>query len=106
MNLKNKQRGRISEYIKKYSSAQYHEGQRPWSVKCDIALPCATKNELSGDEAQMLIENWCMCVSEGANMPSTPEAMHTFQKAGILFAPGKASNAGWVATSGLEMSQN
>jgi len=106
MNLKNKQRGRISEYIKKYSSAQYHEGQRPWSVKCDIALPCATQNELSGDEAQMLIENGCMCVSEGANMPSTPEAMHTFQKAGILFAPGKASNAGGVATSGLEMSQN
>ena len=106
MNLKNKQRGRISEYIKKYSSAQYHEGQRPWSVKCDIALPCATQNELSGDEAQMLIENGCMCVSEGANMPSTPGAMHTFQKAGILFAPGKASNAGGVATSGLEMSQN
>ena len=106
MNLKNKQRGRISEYIKKYSSAQYHEGQRPWSVKCDIALPCATQNELSGDEAKMLIENGCMCVSEGANMPSTPEAMHTFQKAGILFAPGKASNAGGVATSGLEMSQN
>ena len=106
MNLKNKQRGRISEYIKKYSSAQYYEGQRPWSVKCDIALPCATQNELSGDEAQMLIENGCMCVSEGANMPSTPEAMHTFQKAGILFAPGKASNAGGVATSGLEMSQN
>ena len=106
MNLKNKKRGRISEYIKKYSSAQYHEGQRPWSVKCDIALPCATQNELSGDEAQMLIENGCMCVSEGANMPSTPEAMHTFQKAGILFAPGKASNAGGVATSGLEMSQN
>ena len=106
MNLKNKKRGRISEYIKKYSSAQYHEGQRPWSVKCDIALPCATQNELNGDEAQMLIDNGCMCVSEGANMPSTPEAMHTFQKAGILFAPGKASNAGGVATSGLEMSQN
>ena len=106
MTLKNKSRGRISEYIQKYPSAQYFKGQRPWAVKCDIALPCATQNELSGDEAKILIDNGCMCVSEGANMPSTPEAMHTFQKAGILFAPGKASNAGGVATSGLEMSQN
>ncbi|MBT6081560.1 MAG: NADP-specific glutamate dehydrogenase [Polaribacter sp.] len=106
MTLKNKSRGRISEYIQKYPSAQYFEGQRPWAVKCDIALPCATQNELSGDQAKTLINNGCMCVSEGANMPSTPEAMHTFQKAGILFAPGKASNAGGVATSGLEMSQN
>ena len=106
MTLKNKSRGRISEYIQKYPSAQYFKGQRPWAVKCDIALPCATQNELSGDEAKILIDNGCMCISEGANMPSTPEAMHTFQKAGILFAPGKASNAGGVATSGLEMSQN
>ena len=106
MTLKNKSRGRISEYIQKYPSAQYFKGQRPWAVKCDIALPCATQNELSGDQAKTLINNGCMCVSEGANMPSTPEAMHTFQKAGILFAPGKASNAGGVATSGLEMSQN
>jgi len=106
MTLKNKSRGRISEYTQKYPSAQYFEGQRPWAVKCDIALPCATQNELSGDQAKTLINNGCMCVSEGANMPSTPEAMHTFQKAGILFAPGKASNAGGVATSGLEMSQN
>ena len=106
MTLKNKSRGRISEYTQKYPSAQYFQGQRPWAVKCDIALPCATQNELSGDQAKTLINNGCMCVSEGANMPSTPEAMHTFQKAGILFAPGKASNAGGVATSGLEMSQN
>ena len=106
MTLKNKSRGRISEYTQKYPSAEYFEGQRPWAVKCDIALPCATQNELSGDQAKTLINNGCMCVSEGANMPSTPEAMHTFQKAGILFAPGKASNAGGVATSGLEMSQN
>ncbi len=106
MDLKNNRRGRISEYVEKYPNAKYFKGERPWSVKCDIALPCATQNELNGDEATMLIENGCMCVSEGANMPSTPDAMHTFQKAGILFAPGKASNAGGVATSGLEMSQN
>ncbi|MBC3845556.1 NADP-specific glutamate dehydrogenase [Winogradskyella echinorum] len=106
MDLKNNRRGRISEYVTKYPSAKYVEGERPWSVKCDIALPCATQNELNGDEAKMLIDNGCICVSEGANMPSTPEAMHAFQKAGILFAPGKASNAGGVATSGLEMSQN
>ena len=106
MYIKNKKRGRISEYLNKYPGAKYVEGGRPWSVKCDIALPCATQNELNGQEAKTLIENGCMCVSEGANMPSTPDAMHTFQKSGILFAPGKASNAGGVATSGLEMSQN
>ncbi len=106
MDLKNNRRGRISEYIEKYPSAKYVAGKRPWSVKCDIALPCATQNELNGEEAKMLIDNGCMCVSEGANMPSTPDAMHAFQKSGILFAPGKASNAGGVATSGLEMSQN
>ena len=106
MDLKNVKRGRISEYVDKYPNAKYVAGDRPWSVKCDIALPCATQNELNGDEAKTLITNGCMCVSEGANMPSTPEAIHEFQKSKILFAPGKASNAGGVATSGLEMSQN
>ena len=106
MYIKNEKRGRISEYVDKYPNAKYVEGKRPWSVKCDIALPCATQNELNGEEAKMLIDNGCMCVSEGANMPSTPDAVHIFTKAKILFAPGKASNAGGVATSGLEMSQN
>lgn len=106
MDLKNNRRGRISEYVDQYPSAKFVKGDRPWSVKCDIALPCATQNELNGDEAKTLIENGCICVSEGANMPSTPDAMHAFQKSGIFFAPGKASNAGGVATSGLEMSQN
>ncbi len=106
MHLKNVKRGRISEYVDKYPNAKFVAGDRPWSVKCDIALPCATQNELNGDEAKQLIENGCICVAEGANMPSTPEAVHEFQKAKILFAPGKASNAGGVATSGLEMSQN
>ncbi|MEN8882574.1 MAG: NADP-specific glutamate dehydrogenase [Polaribacter sp.] len=106
MHIKNEKRGRISEYVNKYSSAKYFEGEKPWSVKCDIALPCATQNELNREEAKQLIKNGCLCVSEGANMPSTPEAIHEFQKAKILFAPGKASNAGGVATSGLEMSQN
>jgi len=106
MFIKNEKRGRISEYVEKYPKAKFIEGERPWSVKCDIALPCATQNELNGDEAKALIANGCMCVSEGANMPSTPEAIHEFQKSKILFAPGKASNAGGVATSGLEMSQN
>lgn len=106
MDLKNKRRGRISEYVDNYPNAKYVEGKRPWSVPCDIALPCATQNELNGTEAKHLIANGCICISEGANMPSTPEAIHEFQKAKILFAPGKASNAGGVATSGLEMSQN
>jgi glutamate dehydrogenase (NADP+) len=106
MYIKNEKRGRISEYIEKYPKAKFVEGERPWSVKCDIALPCATQNELNGDEAKALIANGCMCISEGANMPSMPEAIHEFQKSKILFAPGKASNAGGVATSGLEMSQN
>lgn len=106
MFIKNEKRGRISEYVDKYPNAKYVAGDRPWSVKCDIALPCATQNELNGEEAKALIENGCMCVSEGANMPSTPDAVHAFTKAKILFAPGKASNAGGVATSGLEMSQN
>ncbi|MCL7761985.1 NADP-specific glutamate dehydrogenase [Polaribacter sp. Z014] len=106
MFIKNEKRGRISEYVTKYPNAKFVAGARPWSIKCDIALPCATQNELNGEEAKELIKNGCMCVSEGANMPSTPEAIHEFQKAKILFAPGKASNAGGVATSGLEMSQN
>jgi glutamate dehydrogenase (NADP+) len=106
MELKNNRRGRISEYVDKYPNATFHAGERPWSVACDVALPCATQNELNGAEAKVLLDNGCICVAEGANMPSTPEAMHAFQDAKILFAPGKASNAGGVATSGLEMSQN
>ena len=106
MFIKNEKRARISEYVEKYPNAKFVAGKRPWSVKCDIALPCATQNELNGEEAKQLIKNGCMCVSEGANMPSMPDAIHEFQKAKILFAPGKASNAGGVATSGLEMSQN
>ncbi|APD07054.1 glutamate dehydrogenase (NADP(+)) [Flavobacteriaceae bacterium UJ101] len=106
MELKNVKRGRIKEYVAKYPSAEFHEGKRPWGTKCDIALPCATQNELNGEEAKALIDNGVICVSEGANMPSTPEAIEALQKAGILFAPGKASNAGGVAVSGLEMSQN
>ncbi len=106
MDLKNNKRGRISEYVDKYPSAEFHKGETPWQVKCDVALPCATQNELDGDDAAMLIKNGCIAVAEGANMPSTPEAIHAFHDAQILFAPGKASNAGGVATSGLEMSQN
>ncbi|RIV35490.1 NADP-specific glutamate dehydrogenase [Flagellimonas lutimaris] len=106
MDLKNNKRGRISEYADKYPSAEYHKGETPWKVACDIALPCATQNELDGDDAATLIKNGCIAVAEGANMPSTPEAIHAFHDAKILFAPGKASNAGGVATSGLEMSQN
>jgi glutamate dehydrogenase (NADP+) len=106
MEIKNERRGRIDEYITKYPSATYSEGKRPWGIACDIALPCATQNELNVEEARMLISNGCMCVSEGANMPSTNEAIEVFHEAKILFAPGKASNAGGVATSGLEMSQN
>ena len=105
MDLKNVRRGRIKEYADKFG-CQFFEGKRPWSIKCDIALPCATQNELNLEEAKMLIDNGCMCVSEGANMPSTPDAIEAFHNAKILFAPGKASNAGGVATSGLEMSQN
>jgi len=106
MELKNEKRGRISEYVTKFTSATYFEGKRPWEVKCDIALPCATQNELNQEEAHMLLKNGCICIGEGANMPCTPDAVAAFQKARILFAPGKASNAGGVATSGLEMSQN
>ncbi|MFN3641194.1 MAG: glutamate dehydrogenase, partial [Flavobacterium sp.] len=106
MYIKNEQRARISEYVKQYSNAKFVEGKRPWEVKCDVALPCATQNELNGEDAEALVKNGCICVSEGANMPSTPEAVEVFLKAKILFAPGKASNAGGVSTSGLEMSQN
>ncbi len=106
MDLKNVKRGRISEYVKKYPNAKFVKGKTPWEVKCDIALPCATQNELHESDAKTLLANGCMCVSEGANMPSTIEAVHVFQKAKILYAPGKASNAGGVATSGLEMTQN
>ncbi|NDV41886.1 NADP-specific glutamate dehydrogenase [Flagellimonas sediminis] len=106
MDLKNNKRGRISEYADKYASASFHKGETPWKVSCDIALPCATQNELNGDDAAILIKNGCIAVAEEANMPSTPEAVHAFHDAKILFAPGKASNAGGVATSGLEMSQN
>ena len=106
MEIKNVRRGRISEYVTKYPNAKFFAGERPWGIKCDVALPCATQNELNGEEAKTLITNGCICVSEGANMPSTPEAIEAFMDAKILFAPGKASNAGGVATSGLEMSQN
>jgi glutamate dehydrogenase (NADP+) len=106
MDLKNNRRGRISEYTKQYPGSKFVAGKRPWEVKADIALPCATQNELNGDEAKALIANGVKCVAEGANMPSTPEAIAAFQAANVLFSPGKASNAGGVATSGLEMSQN
>lgn len=106
MELKNVKRARISDYVKKYPNATFVKGETPWGIKCDIALPCATQNELNGEDARKLLSNGCMCVSEGANMPSTKEAIAEFHKARILFAPGKASNAGGVATSGLEMTQN
>jgi glutamate dehydrogenase (NADP+) len=106
MDLKNIKRGRINEYVKKYPKSKFVEGKTPWEVACDIAMPCATQNELNENDAKTLLKNGCICVSEGANMPSTIEAVHTFQKAKILYAPGKASNAGGVATSGLEMTQN
>ena len=106
MNLKNKQRGRISEYTEKYPNSTFHEGEKPWSVAVEVALPCATQNELNEEHANLLVKNGCIAVVEGANMPSTPEAITFFINNKILFAPGKASNAGGVATSGLEMSQN
>ncbi|MDP4210422.1 MAG: NADP-specific glutamate dehydrogenase [Bacteroidota bacterium] len=106
LDLKNVKRGRIKEYTDKYKNAEYHPGETPWGVKCDIALPCATQNEINKTDAQMLVRNKCICVSEGANMPSTPEAIEVFLDAKILYGPGKAANAGGVATSGLEMSQN
>lgn len=105
MELKNVKRGRISEFASKHGF-EYLEGQRPWGIKCDIALPCATQNELDANDAAALLANGVICVAEGANMPSTLEAVEKFVEAKILYAPGKASNAGGVATSGLEMSQN
>ena len=103
--LKNVKRGRISEYAEKYG-CDYHEGKAPWRVDCDLAFPCATQNELDIDDARALIKNGCKAVSEGANMPTTVEAMHALQEAGVIFGPGKAANAGGVAISGLEMTQN
>ncbi len=106
LELKNVIRGRIKEYAQEFKGAKYFENQRPWNVPCQIAMPCATQNEISGEDAKMLVANGCKCVSEGANMPSTPEAIHVFQSNKLLYAPGKAANAGGVATSGLEMTQN
>jgi glutamate dehydrogenase (NADP+) len=103
--LKNIKRGRIKEYAEKFD-CEYHEGLRPWGVKCDIAMPNATQNEVNEDEAKTLVNNGCICISEGANMPSTPEAVEVFQNAGTLYGLGKAANAGGVAVSGLEMTQN
>ncbi|MGB4935365.1 MAG: NADP-specific glutamate dehydrogenase, partial [Ferruginibacter sp.] len=105
MDLKNKKRGRISEYAEKYG-CDYFEGERPWKIPADIALPCAVQNELDEDDANKLVSNGCLLVAEGANMPTTPDAITVLQKNGILYAPGKATNAGGVAVSGLEMSQN
>ena len=106
LNLKNVRRGRISEYAAQYPGAKYFPGERPWGIPCDIALPCATQNEIEAADAERLLAGGCGCVVEGANMPTTPEAIALFQKARILYSPGKASNAGGVATSGLEMTQN
>ena len=106
MHLKNVKRGRIKEYCNKYPEAKFVEGKRPWEIKCDIALPAATQNEIDGNDAKALLTNGCFCVSEGANMPSTPEAIELYLEKKILYGPGKAANAGGVATSGLEMSQN
>lgn len=104
--LKNVLRGRIKEYVTKYPGATYYQGERPWKIQCDIALPCATQNELDAEGARKLVDGGCICVTEGANMPSTPEAIAIFQQARLLYSPGKASNAGGVAVSGLEMTQN
>jgi len=106
MELKNLKRGRIKEYAEKFKDVTYEAGKRPWQVKCDVASPSATQNEISKEDAQALIDNGCICVSEGANMPSTPGAIELFMENKMLFGPGKAANAGGVATSGLEMSQN
>ena len=105
MDLKNNKRGRIKKYSDKFN-ADYLDGKTPWSIPCDIALPCATQNEINSADAELLIKNGCKVVSEGANMPSEPDAINVFLKNKILFGPGKAANAGGVATSGLEMSQN
>jgi glutamate dehydrogenase (NADP+) len=104
--LKNVRRGRVKEIADKYDGVEFHEGQKPWGVKCEIALPCATQNELLEADASTLVSNGVMAVTEGANMPCSPEAMHVFEQNKIMYSPGKASNAGGVAVSGLEMSQN
>ena len=106
MELKNVKRGRIEEYAKEYTNAQYLKGEKPWSVGCDIALPCATQNELDIEDAKALVKGGCKCVAEGANMPTTYDATEFLIENHILFGPGKAANAGGVAVSGLEMSQN
>ncbi|MDG1052218.1 MAG: NADP-specific glutamate dehydrogenase [Flavobacteriaceae bacterium] len=106
MDLKNNKRVRISEYLNKYPKAKFYKSKTPWNVPCDIALPCATQNELNKNDAESLIKNGCICISEGANMPCTPDAITVFRKNKVLYAPGKASNAGGVAVSGLEMAQN
>ncbi len=106
MDIKNNQYGRVSDYAKKVSGVKFVEGATPWHVKADVALPCATQNELHKADAEVLVKNGVVCVAEGANMPTTIDAINVFEKAGVLYAPGKASNAGGVATSGLEMSQN
>ena len=106
MDLKNNRRGRIKEYAAEFDEVSFHENEKPWSIKVDVALPCATQNELNEEQAKQLVDNGCMAVAEGANMPCTPEAIALFQSRKVLFSPGKASNAGGVATSGLEMSQN
>jgi glutamate dehydrogenase (NADP+) len=105
MELKNGRRGRVREYAKKFD-CEFFEGERPWKIKCDIAFPDATQNELDANDARTLIDNGCICVAEGANMPSTLEAVNVIEQSGILYGPGKAANAGGVAVSGLEMSQN
>ena len=106
MQLKNVSRQRIDKYAKQYTNASFHKGEKPWGISCDIAMPCATQNELDAADAKTLISNGCYCVSEGANMPSTPDAILHFHSNNVLYAPGKASNAGGVAVSGLEMAQN
>jgi glutamate dehydrogenase (NADP+) len=106
MDIKNVRRSRISDLAGKSRRVEYHQGTGVWNIKCDVALPCATQNELTGDDARTLVQNGCFCVAEGANMPSTPEAVEVFIARKILYGPGKAANAGGVAVSGLEMSQN
>lgn len=103
---KTKRRGRVSEYAQEFTGAEFHAGKRPWGVECDVALPCATQNELLGEDARTLVKNGCIAVSEGANMPTDLDGVHVFKAAKLLYAPGKAANAGGVAVSGLEMSQN
>ncbi len=106
MDLKNNRRGRIAEYVNRYKNAEYLEGKRPWGIECQVALPCATQNEISGEDARILVNNDCYCICEGANMPTEPEGVKVFLKNEVLYGQGKAANAGGVATSGLEMAQN